>query len=968
MKRLVILCTILLANLIAIAQTQQGYVRTLGRPEKAGEPLGEVNIKVKGQHNTVNSGSDGTFQMVLDGLHNGDAFSLSQVRKNGYELNETDLIGRPLAFSDIVRLEIVMVSSAQLQADKRRIENNAYKTAEKNYKAQYDLLEKQLNDNAISIEQYREQIQGLQDKFEKYQSLIDGLAEHYAHTDYDLLDEKDREINLCIENGELERADSLIRLLFDPIGVLERNVEALERLDQQISQAGEDLAQANADMEAVLKQQEKDAEYLYQLYTIALARYDNEKAQFYIETRAELDTTNPRWQTDAAYYLATHFSNEQAEKLFIRALNLYRKMDKSNLAGYGTAMALTLNNLAELYFDTSRGDKCEDLFLEALDICNRLLETENTRALGPKVFILSNLGQFYAYHNRFSEAAEKYTELQELFAQQGSTHEDPEMQSKAMISMVQTIITMVEKGNYMNQKIAEAFLSNINEEWLENAITDAEDDYVTYGPAVIQLIESIANLYAWTNKTEKYEALLVQKLELSRKLSSADSKAYTPTLIYSILDLASYYSQTQRFSESEPLYHEALALGRQLTSENKGVFDSVLKDVLNGISTYYSIIGYQNNDIESLFQSERFLNESSEIIHRLHEIEPQRYSRSLFDNLLTLGDLRNLLGDVTNEDYHYKNAESSYKEAVEVGHYLAENNPQFYEQDLVDALNSLAILYSTMANLEQDSSYYPKSENLFIEAIEIGHRLGEDELREYRPGLASSLINYGFMLYNWGHFEQCGAMFEEGIQLWRSMISEGHNEYELSLAEALTSYAQSEQMCGQHQKGISKAEEAKEICLRHLDEAQDLYITTLVSLGNLYVRAESYEKAYETYDELHPLLKSRFQERQERMPGDYIIQLGNESYSCIFVKKFSKAEQLSREALNIDITQKWLFTNLATALLLQGKYEEAEEIYLYLKPELLDDMLNDLDLFEKAGVIPKDRMADVERIRKLLVE
>ena len=190
-----------MASLFVTAQTQQGYVRTLGRPEKAGVPLGEVNIKVKGQHNAVNSNGDGTFEMVLEGLRNGDAYSLSQVRKNGYELNESDFIGRPLAFSDKVRLEIVMVSSAQLQADKRRIENNAYKTAEKNNQAQYDLLEKQLNDNDISAEQYRERILELQDKFERYQSLIDGLAEHYAHTDYDLLDEKDREINLCIENG-----------------------------------------------------------------------------------------------------------------------------------------------------------------------------------------------------------------------------------------------------------------------------------------------------------------------------------------------------------------------------------------------------------------------------------------------------------------------------------------------------------------------------------------------------------------------------------------------------------------------------------------------------------------------------------------------------------------------------------------------------------------------------------------------
>ena len=245
MKIKILLCFVLATIGQSIfAQTQQGYVKTLGRPEKKGEALGGVTVRVKGEHNPVVSNNNGTFSLLLADKKNGDAYVLQQVQKNGYELNEKDLIGRQFAFSDKVPLTIVMVSSEQLQADKQRIENNAYKTAEKNYKAKYNLLEKQLADNKITAEQYREEIQDLQNKFEKYQSLIDGLAEHYAHTDYDELDEKDREINLCIENGDMERADSLIRLLFDPIGVLERNKEALAQLDLQIGQANDIIAQA----------------------------------------------------------------------------------------------------------------------------------------------------------------------------------------------------------------------------------------------------------------------------------------------------------------------------------------------------------------------------------------------------------------------------------------------------------------------------------------------------------------------------------------------------------------------------------------------------------------------------------------------------------------------------------------------------------------------------------------------------
>lgn len=317
LKRFFILFMQITSFVVAFAQTQQGYVKTLGRPDKKGEALSGVSVRVKGGHNAVLSKTDGTFSVLMSGKKNGDAYSLQQVQKSGYELNEQGVIGRQYAFSDRIPLTIVMVSTAQLQADKLRIENNAYQMAERNYKARLAQLEEQKDDKAITIEEYRQRLLDLQDKFEKYQSLIDDLADHYAHVDYDNLDEKEREINLCIENGDLERADSLIHTLFDPTDVLKRNKEAIDKIEQQESQAREILAQANADMTAVLKQQEKDAEYLYQLYTIALAKFDNERARFYIETRAELDSTNSAWQCKAGEFNLLYASNLESAVTYL---------------------------------------------------------------------------------------------------------------------------------------------------------------------------------------------------------------------------------------------------------------------------------------------------------------------------------------------------------------------------------------------------------------------------------------------------------------------------------------------------------------------------------------------------------------------------------------------------------------------------------------------------------------------------
>ena len=142
---------------ITYGQKQEGYVKTLGRPNQKGMPLSGVSVRVRGEHNPVLSKEDGTLTMLLTGKKNGDAYTLQEVQKKGYELNETGVIGRQYAYSDKVPLTIVMVSSAQLQTDKQRIENNAYKVAEKNYNAKLELLEKQKEENAITEDQYRKE-------------------------------------------------------------------------------------------------------------------------------------------------------------------------------------------------------------------------------------------------------------------------------------------------------------------------------------------------------------------------------------------------------------------------------------------------------------------------------------------------------------------------------------------------------------------------------------------------------------------------------------------------------------------------------------------------------------------------------------------------------------------------------------------------------------------------------------------
>lgn len=246
------------------AQIQQGYVKTIGRPNKPGVVLSGVTIRMRGMMNAVVSSQTGEFHLVMANKKDGDAIVIQSVQKNGFELKDKELTGRQLVFSSRVPIEILMVDQKQLAADKKRIEDNAYRVAEQNYQKKLKGIEAQKQSNEITAERYRQELQQLQDKYEKYLSLASDMADRYARTDYDQLDSIDREINICIENGEFDKADSLIHTVFDPETVLERNRAAKEEIRQRITFAQSIIDKANADKEAI----QRDMEYAKRVATL----------------------------------------------------------------------------------------------------------------------------------------------------------------------------------------------------------------------------------------------------------------------------------------------------------------------------------------------------------------------------------------------------------------------------------------------------------------------------------------------------------------------------------------------------------------------------------------------------------------------------------------------------------------------------------------------------------------------------
>ena len=300
-------------------QVQQGIVRTALRPNRDSVRIPGVSIRQKGNSNMVVSDSNGVFDILLTGVKIGDPFYLSSVRKMGYELADAGIIGKAFPFSPRVPVEVVMLNIQEKEEDKQRIIDNAYQQAEKEYKSRCAFLEKQLEEKSLSEDKYREELQKLKSDYEGFEALISPMAERYASMDYASIDNLNMEISIAIEEGNLEKADSLISTAGSLADKVKQSQEAMDNVRQRKELGREIIEKAEKDSVDIKRNNEYLADLLYSKYCICLSMFERDSAAYYIQLRANLDTTNAEWQIDAGWFVGQYLADyEQALILFQR--------------------------------------------------------------------------------------------------------------------------------------------------------------------------------------------------------------------------------------------------------------------------------------------------------------------------------------------------------------------------------------------------------------------------------------------------------------------------------------------------------------------------------------------------------------------------------------------------------------------------------------------------------------------------
>ena len=672
MKNVILTLLCALVTLMAAGQTQHGYVKTKGRRANnklvAGTPLTGASIQVKGS-NTVVSAAGGKFAIPVPSRK----YYLQSVKKNGYVLIDPDILLKSYSYSSNP-LVIVMETPEQKNEDVLSATRKIRRTLQRQIDAKEDRIEELMEQNKITMQQYREAMQALNEEQQKNGELISEMAEHYAQMDYDLMDEFNQQVNDLILEGKLTQADSLLRSKGDVnarIAQVQQEEAAQQAEAAQLKRRQQDLEASIAGTQAKKNDIAQDC---YNYYKKFILEMEPDSALHYIEKRASIDPSNIYWQFEAGSYCQRRGLIQKADQYFQRTIDQARQLAQENPEEYEPTLAMVLRNAATLA-SSEQADVAASYFQESIDILDRLAAS-NLPTYGPfYASVLNNAAMFYSGHEQDGGISEQcYAQARDIYWQ--FAQENPSAYIPRVADVLNNMAQLHDAQHHFNE--SEQCYQQALGIYSQLAATSPQ----IYQANVAATLNNLSALYYRNGRNGEQQ--LSQAVEIYRQLDKEDPQRYGPLLAATLHNLAIQFYSEGRDGEGDDAYMQALDIYRLMSQQGS----TDVKPELARRLLEQAIRLYQDDRIA---QSVPLFQESLENYRELMKIDPDSH---MADAAMVLRNLATAL-DKTDR---LTEGEKMYQEELDLNLALAQKDPAQYRADVARSYGNL----SNHALLTQD--------------------------------------------------------------------------------------------------------------------------------------------------------------------------------------------------------------------------------------------------------------------------
>ncbi|MCP4381910.1 MAG: tetratricopeptide repeat protein [Hyphomicrobiales bacterium] len=455
-------------------------------------------------------------------------------------------------------------------------------------------------------------------------------------------------------------------------------------------------------------------------------------------------------------------------------------------------------------------------------------------------------------------------------------------------------------------------------------------------------------------------------LAIRRRLSDTDpdNTLWQGDVLLSLARIGNTYAAAGDAVGARAAYEESLAIARRLadTDPENTQWQRDVSFSLDGIGDVKLRAG---DAAEALAAYEESL-----VIHRrLAETDPDNtgWQRDVSLSLARIGNVKLRAGDAAG-------AMATYEESLAIARRLTNTDP-----DNTEWQGDVSFSLERIGDVKLDAGDAAGALAAYDEGLAIRRRLAEIDPGNigWQRDVLVSLERIGDVKLRVGDAAGALAAYDEGLAIHRRLADTDPDnaQWQRDVSFSLERIGDVKLRAGDTAGALAAYEEGLAIRRRLTEtdpantEWQWDVSVSLDRIGNLKLDAGDAGGALAAYEEGLGIRRRLVDtdSNNAELRSDLAKGLGNAAFTYLHANRAAEAESSSREAIAIAPTETWLATNLAHALMLQGKLREADEIYLGHRGESVgqisweDAVLADFTELRTAG-IDHPHMAEIERI------
>ena len=800
MKKLSFLIITLLLAVSATAQTQHGYVKTKGRMVNGqlvpGQGLKGATVSVQGRNTVIVNNDEGEFSFPVPN----EQFKLDSVRKKGYQLVDMDACPRTYRYSGNP-IYIVMETPDQQLQDQLAAERKIRRTLTNQLQRQEDEIEALREQQKITEEEYRKALQKLYEETDQNEQLIKDMVGRYSMIDYDQLSETDRLISQYILNGELVKADSLLRVKGDineRISQLRQHEAANAREQEKLSRRQQRLNQSKQLAKNELEDIANDCHRKYEIFKM---QHKNDSAAYYIVLRADLDTTNVQWQLEAGEFIFTYIEDfDGAMTLLERALSV----SKQTFGADDNTTGSVYQSLGEVYLETGDYEKAFELYEQALQIFRLNSDTDQTEEFRRLYNILS----IYYYTIGEMEEAVEYT-LKEMAITRKLYGEN----SSDIASSYDILAVIYDDSGFADSAVYYA----------EKARDIEKAAFGPDAPGLASILLDLGIAYKHLSYKEEDDELLEKSFASYDEalrialLNYGEENSITGNIYNSI---SSIYDYVGDYEQSIVYGLKDLEISRKIYGEHHP--DTGLSYSGLGLSYFYS------GDIEK----------AKECYYKALSILRYYYD----NNLTSKTSLFVNLGSLHLNQQEYDSAAYYYNTYITT------------QTRIYGKHRDIALVYEKLSKVYVAKGDYQEAINCLEKAVEMENDLGGTN----KYYLATYYTNLGVLYHRLQQYDKAIPCLEQALQL----SIEIYGDVDEDVAWSYLNLANSQFFNGDLDQALPNYENALRI-FSELDKQADVS-NCHHRLGNLYYQQGNYDEALKHYEAAYEIRREVWGEDHSR--------------------------------------------------------------------------------------------------------